>query len=228
VRGIPAAIRDRIFRAFFSTKQFGTGSGLGLSMVFGFAEAIRRQRRRVQRGRKRGNLPDLPTRKAEDAISAQTALADVEESRGGSRPSCASATISSANWCHFAFSGPRLYRDIGPECDRGSRPRQSTGTAFDLLFTDIVMPGSMNGRQLAEKIAGLRRPLRVLYTSGNTLGAFNSDIGPSEGLLLLTKPYLQGGSGPDGASRPRSADRSCRRSDSDALLGIAGRRTLSG
>ena len=36
--GIPAAIRDRIFEPFFSTKQFGTGTGLGLSMVFGFAK----------------------------------------------------------------------------------------------------------------------------------------------------------------------------------------------
>ena len=48
----------------------------------------------------------------------------------------------------------------------------NAGAAFDLLFTDIVMPGAMNGRQLAQKVAGLRRPLRVLYTSGNTFGAF--------------------------------------------------------
>src|SRR6185312_13122108 len=62
------------------------------------------------------------------------------------------------------------------------------GAAFDLLFTDIVMPGAMNGRQLAQKVAGLRRPLRVLYTSGNTFGAF-ADLRPAEGVLLLKKPY---------------------------------------
>jgi len=65
----------------------------------------------------------------------------------------------------------------------------NSGTAFDLLFTDIVMPGVMNGRQLAQQAAELRRPLRVLYTSGNTFGAFDSSVRPGEGVLLLTKPY---------------------------------------
>jgi CheY-like chemotaxis protein len=60
---------------------------------------------------------------------------------------------------------------------------------FDLLFTDIVMPGAMNGRQLAQKVAELRRPLRVLYTSGNTFGAFDTSGRLGEGVLLLTKPY---------------------------------------
>ena len=64
----------------------------------------------------------------------------------------------------------------------------NSGAAFDLLFTDIVMPGAMNGRQLAQKVAELRRPLRVLYTSGNTFGAFSS-ARPGEGVLLLKKPY---------------------------------------
>jgi CheY-like chemotaxis protein len=65
----------------------------------------------------------------------------------------------------------------------------NSGVAFDLLFTDIVMPGAMNGRQLAQQVAKLRRPLRVLYTSGNTFGAFESSVRLGEGVLLLTKPY---------------------------------------
>jgi CheY-like chemotaxis protein len=65
----------------------------------------------------------------------------------------------------------------------------NAGTAFDLLFTDIVMPGAMNGRHLALKVAELRRPLRVLYTSGNTFGALDLDARPAEGVLLLAKPY---------------------------------------
>ena len=186
--GIPAAIRDRIFEPFFSTKQFGTGSGLGLSMVFGFAK---QSGGNVVVFSEEGNGATfriyLP--KAEDAISAQTAPADVEESRGGSE------TILCVEDDNFVSELVSLrlrslgYTVISAPNATAALDLVNAGTAFDLLFTDIVMPGSMNGRQLAEKIAGLRRPLRVLYTSGNTLGAFNSDIGPSEGLLLLTKPY---------------------------------------
>ena len=65
----------------------------------------------------------------------------------------------------------------------------NSGIVFDLLFTDIIMPGAMNGRQLAQKVAELRRPLRVLYTSGNTFGAFDSSALLGEGVLLLAKPY---------------------------------------
>jgi CheY-like chemotaxis protein len=63
------------------------------------------------------------------------------------------------------------------------------GTAFDLLFTDIVMPGNLNGRQLADKIAAQRPLLRVLFTSGNTYGAIPLQDRVGNSIPLLTKPY---------------------------------------
>jgi CheY-like chemotaxis protein len=63
------------------------------------------------------------------------------------------------------------------------------GTAFDLLFTDIVMPGNLNGRQLADKIAAQRPLLRVLFTSGNTDGAIPLQDRVGNSIPLLTKPY---------------------------------------
>src|SRR5262249_10899304 len=65
----------------------------------------------------------------------------------------------------------------------------NAGTAVDLLFTDIVMPGAMYGLQLAGKVAELRRSLRVLYTSGNTFGAFDTGAPLADSVLLLAKPY---------------------------------------
>ena len=64
-----------------------------------------------------------------------------------------------------------------------------TGVQFDLLFTDVMMPGLMNGRQLAEEVAKRRSPLRVLFTSG-----FAENVMPHQGRLelgvhLLAKPY---------------------------------------
>lgn len=63
------------------------------------------------------------------------------------------------------------------------------GAAFDLLFTDVIMPGGMNGRQLAEE-ALLRRPsLKVLFTSGYTEDAMVHHGRLDPGVLLLAKPY---------------------------------------
>jgi CheY-like chemotaxis protein len=63
------------------------------------------------------------------------------------------------------------------------------GVAFDLLFTDVVMPGTMNGRQLSEEVAKRRSPLKVLYTSGYTEDAIIHHGRLDPGVLLLAKPY---------------------------------------
>jgi len=64
------------------------------------------------------------------------------------------------------------------------------GRAFDLLFTDVIMPGGMNGRQLAIE-AEMRRPgLKVLFTSGYTENAIMHHGRLDAGVLLLPKPYI--------------------------------------
>jgi CheY-like chemotaxis protein len=63
------------------------------------------------------------------------------------------------------------------------------GVAFDLLFTDVIMPGGMNGRQLAEEVAKRRPSLRVLYTSGYAENALVRDGRVDPGISLLNKPY---------------------------------------
>jgi CheY-like chemotaxis protein len=63
------------------------------------------------------------------------------------------------------------------------------GVHFDLLFTDVVMPGHMNGRQLAEEAARRRSPLRVLFTPGYTEDAMLQHGRLEPGVFLLAKPY---------------------------------------
>jgi PAS domain S-box-containing protein len=190
--GIPPAIRGRIFEPFFSTKQFGAGTGLGLSMVFGFAK---------QSGG--GIVVDgeegkgacfriyLPKADAEpsDVLPASDVPPPEDDLRGGSETILC---VEDDDVVRAHVTG-RL-ESLGYKVITASNAAQAlelvnAGTAFDLLFTDIVMPGAMNGRQLAQKVAELRRPLRVLYTSGNTFGAFDSSGGLAYGMLLLAKPY---------------------------------------
>jgi CheY-like chemotaxis protein len=190
--GIPAAIRDRIFEPFFSTKQFGTGTGLGLSMVFGFAKqsggSIVVDGEEGKGACFRIYLPKADVEPADALAASDASPTEDDELRGGSETILC---VEDDDVVRAHVTG-RL-ESLGYTVITASNAAEAlilvnSGAAFDLLFTDIVMPGAMNGRQLAQKVAELRRPLRVLYTSGNTFGAFSS-VHPGEGLLLLKKPY---------------------------------------
>jgi CheY-like chemotaxis protein len=63
------------------------------------------------------------------------------------------------------------------------------GHRFDLLFTDVIMPGTMNGRQLADAVCEQRPHTNVLYTSGYTENAIIHHGRLDSGVLLLAKPY---------------------------------------
>ena len=76
-----------------------------------------------------------------------------------------------------ASSGPEAYEIIKRMDD------------IDLLFTDVVMPGGMNGRQLADAALKLRPGLKVLFTSGYTENAIIHHGRLDAGVLLLSKPY---------------------------------------
>ena len=190
--GIPAAIRDRIFEPFFSTKQFGVGTGLGLSMVFGFAKqsggGVLVDGEEGEGACFRIYLPKADVEPS-DALPASEPASPDDDLRGGSETILC---VEDDNMVRMHVTG-RLeslgYKVITASNAAEALELVNSGTAFDLLFTDIVMPGVMNGRQLAQRVAELRRPLRVLYTSGNTFGAFESSVRPGEGVLLLTKPY---------------------------------------
>jgi CheY-like chemotaxis protein len=73
----------------------------------------------------------------------------------------------------------------GPEALNVLRGLES----IDLLFTDVIMPGSINGRQLSIEALKLRPALKVLFTSGYTENAIDHDGRLDQGVQLLRKPY---------------------------------------
>jgi PAS domain S-box-containing protein len=191
--GIPVAIRDRIFEPFFSTKQFGVGTGLGLSMVFGFAKqsggSVVVEGEEGEGACFRIFLPKADVEPSDALAASEAPPAADRELRGGSE-TILCVEDDDVVRAHVIGRLESLgYTVIAASNAAQALELVNSGTAFDLLFTDIVMPGTMNGRQLAEQVARLRRPLRVLYTSGNTFDAFSSPGRLGEGVLLLAKPY---------------------------------------
>jgi signal transduction histidine kinase/CheY-like chemotaxis protein len=186
--GIPAALLERVFEPFFTTKEVGRGTGLGLSMVFGF---VKQSGGHIKIYSEEGHgtsvkiyLPratGLQQTPAEARVSAnieggnETVLV-VEDDALVRRyvmtqiESLGYTTLEAAN----ASDALRIIDDV---------------PAIDLLFTDVIMPGPMNGRQLVDEALNRRPGLKTLYTSGYTENAIVHHGRLDSGVLLLAKPY---------------------------------------
>ncbi len=185
--GIPEAIRDRIFEPFFSTKETGRGTGLGLSMVFGFAKQSGGNIEvRSEAGRGTSFRIYLP--RAEAGGVKQLPAEDVPSPGGAETILCVEDDPSVRAYVVVQLESLG-YKVLVASNAAEALAIADAGAEFDLLFTDIVMPGKLNGRQLAEAMA-LRRPgLRVLFTSGYTYDALGRHGQVSSDIRLLVKPY---------------------------------------
>jgi PAS domain S-box-containing protein len=184
--GIPEAIRDKIFDPFFTTKEVGKGTGLGLSMVYGF---VKQSGGHVtvysDVGRGTTIRIYLPRSEAEAEWSSPTA----DESGGGNETILIvedDAMLRSYVTTQLDSLG---YQTLTAANAAEALAISDGGAAFDLLFTDITMPGRMNGRQLAVEMAQRRPGLKVLFTSGysENTAVLNDRLDPD--IRLLAKPY---------------------------------------
>jgi PAS domain S-box-containing protein len=185
--GIPEAIRKKIFEPFFTTKEVGKGTGLGLSMVYGF---VKQSGGHIQVYSEEGYgttfkiyLPRADARPEHD-----TAPSDLEI-KGGMETILIvedDPMVLSSVTAQFHALG---YKILSATNAAQALALVDTGAKFDLLFTDVVMPGQMNGGDLAEAVLKRRPGLKVIFTSGYTQNAVVHHGRLLPGVLLLTKPY---------------------------------------
>ena len=184
--GMSQDVLDKVFEPFFTTKEVGKGSGLGLSMVYGFVKQSGGHIRiysEVGHGTTiklylppaRGQIEAAPAAAAALPHGNETIMV-VEDD----------ALVRNFVTAQLQSLG---YRTVGAANGPAALNLIEGGEKFDLLFTDVIMPGSMSGRELAEKVLKLRPGIKVLYTSGYTDNAIVHQGRLDPGVLLLTKPY---------------------------------------
>ncbi len=186
--GMSKEIVDRAFEPFFTTKEVGKGSGLGLSMVFGFVKQSGGHAK-IYSEEGEGTTVRLYFPRANSGKVVRTEPRAADDVAGGSehilvveddalvREHLVAQLRDLGYRVTDASSGPEAYEIIKRIED------------IDLLFTDVVMPGGMNGRQLADAALKLRPGLKVLYTSGYTENAIIHHGRLDPGVHLLSKPY---------------------------------------
>ena len=186
--GIPDDIRDKVFQPFFTTKVAGKGTGLGLSMVYGF---IKQSGGHIELDTAAGKgtaiklyLPkgEAPPRPA-DVVPAA--------SPGGSETILVVEDDDMVRNYVVAQLRNLGYRPLTAVDGASALAIVDAGTPFDLLFTDVVMPG-MNGGELAEVVLQRRPGTPVLYTSGFTENAELDSALLADSVHMLSKPYRKG------------------------------------
>ncbi|MDY0870290.1 ATP-binding protein [Dongia rigui] len=163
--GMDRATLERAFEPFFTTKEVGRGSGLGLSMVYGF---VKQSKGHVQLYSEpgRGTVVRLYLPRA---LTAGEIAAPAEPS--GSLPRGSERILLVEDDENVRSFVANLLLELGYRvlATAGAREALAALAAqddFDLVFTDVVMPGDMNGVQLAEAIRARNPALPILFTSG--------------------------------------------------------------
>ena len=189
--GMMPEVLEHVFEPFFTTKEVGKGSGLGLSMVFGF---VKQSGGHISIYSEVGHGTTvkvyLPRAGRESEIATDVKQETRELERGSERV--------------LVVEDDPMVREFPVEVLRGmgyevvealdgkeALAQLREGRTFDLLFTDVVLPGGMSGKQIADEAKRLQPGIRVLFTTGYAENAVVHDGQLDEGVTLINKPYMR-------------------------------------
>jgi signal transduction histidine kinase/CheY-like chemotaxis protein len=187
--GMPPEVVARAFDPFFTTKAPGAGSGLGLSMVIGTMKQLGGTAR-IYSEEGVGTAVQLYMPRAQ--VSAAKAIGGSDtsaESRGGRE-----RILMVEDNPQIREAGERILRGLGYDvllAENGDEALRliDAGQSFDLLFSDVVMAGSINGISLARELRVRRPKTRILLTSGFTSPTMAEGDLAGLGVELIGKPY---------------------------------------
>ncbi len=187
--GMTPEVAARVFEPFFTTKPDGKGTGLGLAMVFGFVKQSGGHVK-VYSEPGHGTTMRLYLPRAAGVAAAQPRVrAPIELPRGGAtvlvvEDDPAVREVAAAILDDF---GHRVLQ--AEDGEEGLRVFGAHMGEIDLLLTDVVLPGRLRGRELAEQVAAVRPDVRILFMSGYTENSIVHHGRLDDGVQLIAKPF---------------------------------------
>ncbi|RZI93284.1 MAG: response regulator, partial [Variovorax sp.] len=187
--GMTPEVAGRVFDPFFTTKPIGQGTGLGLSMVYGFV-------------RQSGGQINVESRVGQGTtmrlyLPRQEGEAVADEPHGGAAPIVGGdgetvLLIEDEDTLRQLIRevlGDAGYTVLGAEDGPTGLRMLQAGGRIDLLVTDVGLPGGMNGRQVADAGRAVRPGLKVLFITGYAETAAVGNGLMEEGMEVMTKPF---------------------------------------
>jgi PAS domain S-box-containing protein len=184
--GMSAELRENVFEPFFTTKEQGKGTGLGLSMVYGF---VKQSDGHIRIYSEEGHGTTVRLYLPAAGGCAEAVVPEVVATPGFGETILVVEDDALVRGFAVAQLHSLGYRTIAVSDGYGALAQLESSEPFDLLFTDVVMPGGMTGRQLADEVVRRRPGTKVLYTSGYTENALVHHGRFDQGVRLLSKPY---------------------------------------
>ena len=184
--GMSPEVLKRVFEPFFTTKATGKGTGLGLSMVYGF---IRQSKGHIVIGSEpgRGTTVSMYFRRGAAAMPA-AAISRRQAMPGGDESILVVEDEDSVR----SIVTEQL-RSLGYHVKHAANADQALETLriarFDLLLTDVMMPGRLNGKGLSEVVERQWPDTRIVFMSGYSQNALQHDRQLDVGVRLLSKPH---------------------------------------
>ncbi len=187
--GMSDEVQHRIFEPFYTTKKVGKGTGMGLATVYGLVKQHKgwiEVESNVDEGTKFTVFLPASTERVDEApvklparhfVSEEKTVLVAEDEKALRR-------IVAATLQHYGYK--TLLAASGAEA---IELWKSHSVEIDLLLTDMVMPGGVSGKDLAEQMTAQRPGLKVIITSGYSPELVSEGIQLAEGVNYLPKPY---------------------------------------
>jgi PAS domain S-box-containing protein len=189
--GMTPEVKAKAFDPFFTTKDVGHGTGLGLSQVYGFAKQSRGHVK-IYSELGEGTTIKLYLPRVHSAASAIENEITTSPIRGSKNETILVVEDDPAVRNYSSEALAELgYKVIEADNARVGLSLLDSNPDVHVLFTDIGLPGGMNGRQLAEEAMRRRPGLKVLFTTGYARNAIVHDGRLDPGVELITKPFTQ-------------------------------------